>query len=318
MWSRATPATSAVATSVVAKSVAPPSAGAAGAAFQAERAFADLRDLVAIGPRPAGSPGAAQARTLISDRLRQAGWPVAEQPFSVSAPDGRAVEMINVVGSRRGEKPGRIVLGTHYDTKHIEGMHFVGANDGASGVALLLELARALGRAPRPYTVELAFFDGEEAFGPSIVPGDGLFGSNAMAAKLAGENALGSIQALILVDMIGDRDLNLGLDTNSDPDLLRLAREIASGHGDAALFDPAQTFGLVDDHMPFVDRGLERVLGLIDFQYGAKRSPGPLWHTEGDNLQAVSAESLKRAGRVVVELVTRLEQTAGPADAPNP
>jgi hypothetical protein len=319
VWSRGTPTSRSAAVVpvvVVDAAAAPPAAQPA--AFQGERALADLRDLVAIGPRPAGSPGAARARALIAERLRQAGWPVSEQAFSVAGPGGRPVEMVNLIGSRRGQQAGRIVLGTHYDTKDIAGMQFLGANDGASGVALLLELARALGRAQRAFGIDLVFFDGEEAFGPNITGRDGLYGSNAMAAKLAGEGALDAIQALILVDMIGDRDLNLGLDSNSDAELLRLAREIAAEQGHPTLFDPGQTFALVDDHMPFRDRGLARVLALIDFQFGAKQSPGPLWHTEGDNLQAVSAESLNRVGRVVVELVTRIEgrpvQTQGAAN----
>jgi glutaminyl-peptide cyclotransferase len=187
-------------------------------------------------------------------------------------------------------------------------------------VAVLLEVARSLGRAPRPgHAVELVFFDGEEAFGPSITGRDGLYGANALAAKLAGEGALGSIEALVLVDMIGDRELNLGLDSNSDAGLLRMAREIAAEQGDADLFDPSSTFALVDDHLPFRQRGVERVLALIDFQFGAKYSPGPLWHTERDNLQAVSAESLNRIGRLVVQLVGRIERdAAGRADAAVP
>jgi glutaminyl-peptide cyclotransferase len=272
----------------------------AGPEFNGARAFADLRDLVGIGPRPAGSPGAAATRELIRTRLRQAGWTVEDHVFTVSSPSGEPVEMVNLIASLAGAEQDSIVLGTHYDTKRFD-RRFLGANDGASGVAVLLELARLLGVSRPRLTLRLAFFDGEEAFGPTINNVDGLYGSRALADKWLQEGELDKIRALLLVDMVGDRDLNLCLDQYSAPNLRALLLEEGEG-----IVDPKQSLYLVDDHIPFRERGLDQVLLLLDFQYGSRETPGPLWHTPGDDLPAVSAESLQRVGDLVVRLLGRL------------
>jgi Zn-dependent M28 family amino/carboxypeptidase len=153
----------------------------------------------------------------------------------------------------------------------------------------------------------MLFFDGEEAFGPSITESDGLYGSQALAEKMLQEGELEKTRALLLIDMVGDRDLNLAIDQNSAPDLLELYLQEAKD-----LVDPNQTFALIDDHIPFRQRGLEQVLALIDFQYGSRSSPGPLWHTAADDLPAVSAQSLSRVGDLVVRLVARMMEAGGP------
>lgn len=274
--------------------------------FDGERAFVDLQDQVRIGPRPAGSEGAAATRDLIRQRLRQAGWPVVEHRFRLVRPDGVEVEGVNLRARLPGERSDPIWLGAHYDTKDIPGVRFVGANDGASGVAVLLELARTLGRERRPFTIELVFFDGEEAFGRNINARDGLYGSRALAAALVADGSLARIRALILVDMVADRDLNLSVDTTSAPWLRTLLRDAQEDLGEE-LVDPTARVALVDDHTPFQDAGLEDTLALIDFQFGARRQPGPLWHTAGDDLEAVSAESLNRVGGLLVQTLERVE-----------
>jgi Zn-dependent M28 family amino/carboxypeptidase len=214
--------------------------------------------------------------------------------------------MVNLVAELPGEREGWIVFGAHYDTKDLPGVRFVGANDGASGVALLLELARQLESSVRPYGVRLAFFDGEEAFGPTLTGEDGLYGSRALAEEMFRSGELDAVHALIVVDMVADRDLDLVHDRNSSPRLRGLLRESAA----ALQVDEGVTEGpslaIVDDHVPFLEKGLSEVLCLIDFRYGDRSVPGPLWHTAGDRLDAVSAESLNTAGRVVVELYERL------------
>ncbi|MBW2280000.1 MAG: M28 family peptidase [Deltaproteobacteria bacterium] len=278
--------------------------GAPAPAFDGERAYRDLVELVRIGPRPAGSPGAAAARELIGERLRQAGWRVDEHPLRVEV-DGQGIDMTNLIGVMPGERPGLVLIGTHYDTKRLPG--FVGANDGASGVAVLLELARTLGDAPRPYTVWLVFFDGEEALGAGITANDGLFGSRALARQMQREGDLEKIRGFLLVDMVGDRDLGLTEDVGSTPALrqalveeaARLGLEDVLGGGSVAL---------IDDHTPFQALGVEPVLALIDFRFGGDSMPGPLWHTTGDDLSAVSAESLNSVGRLLVEVLRRVER----------
>ena len=278
----------------------------AGPAFDGERAFSDLRALVALGPRPAGSEGARRARELIEGRLRQAGWPVREHVFIARPPQGEPVEMVNLVAELPGERPGWILFGTHYDTKRLPGVRFVGANDGASGVALLLELARQLGAGPRPYGVRFLFFDGEEAFGPELTPRDGLYGSRALAEEMAQAAELDSVHALVVVDMVADRDLDLVDDANSSGALRALVRESAEALGVEEVVREGPRVSIADDHLPFRERGLSEVLCLIDFRYGDRTVPGRLWHTPLDRLDAVSAESLNTAGALVVELYERL------------
>jgi glutaminyl-peptide cyclotransferase len=287
-------------------------APAPAADFDGERAFRDLADLVRIGPRPAGSEGAAKARALIGERLRQAGWRVDEHPLLAQA-GGERIEMVNLIGVLPGERPELILVGTHYDTKALPG--FVGANDGASGAAVLLELARSLGDTPRPYTVWLVFFDGEEALGPDITPNDGLFGSRALSTRMAEEGDLARIRALILVDMVGDRDLHLTEDVRSSPSLRQALAEEAERLGLEDVLQGGGSAPIVDDHTPFRQRGVEEVLALIDFRFGADSMPGPLWHTPEDDLDAVAAGSLNSVGGLVVELLRRIERNAPPRDA---
>jgi hypothetical protein len=274
--------------------------------FDGDRAFSDLADLVAIGPRPAGSSGAERARRLIGDRLRQAGWKAEIRPFVAESPSGEAVEMANVVGVLEGAREERILLVTHYDTKRIPGIRFVGANDGASGAALLLEVARQLGTRKPPFTLWLVFCDGEEAFGQAITARDGLYGSTALARELQREGELDHIRALILVDMVADADLNLTLDLGSSARLRHLLRRVAREAGLESALDPHSRVLLVDDHTPFARLGVDPVLALIDFEFGARSSPGPYWHTERDDLDAVSAESLNTVGTLTVELIERI------------
>jgi len=278
------------------------------AGFDGARAFQDLEALVRIGPRPAGSPGAERARELIRERLRQAGWVVEEHAFDVQAPGAKKVTMKNVIGRRAGASPERVLLITHYDTKNIPGIVFVGANDGASGAAVLLELARVLGAQNLPLTTDLVFADGEEAFGPSITNTDGLYGSTALAERMRQDGSLEDLRSVILVDMVGDRDLNLAVDLGSSPLLRKLFAGEARRLGHGALVDEEAIMSVIDDHSPFASRGVEQVLALIDFQFGARVSPGPLWHTAGDDLGAVSAASLNTIGGVLVEAVRVIEE----------
>jgi glutaminyl-peptide cyclotransferase len=280
--------------------------GARPSEFDAARAFRDLEALVKIGPRPAGSAGAAEARALIRDRLRQAGWLVEAHDFSVARSGGGPVAMTNLSARRSGNGAPRTLVVTHYDTKNIPGIPFVGANDGASGVAVLLELARTIASDAPPLPLELIFFDGEEAFGESISADDGLFGSKALAERMANEGTLAKVGAVVEVDMVGDRDLNLALDMRSSPALIKSFEAAAAKLGLPPPFDPRQALGVIDDHSSFQDRGVKEVLALIDFQYGARVSPGPRWHTAGDTLEAVSADSLNSVGKTLVETLRSL------------
>jgi glutaminyl-peptide cyclotransferase len=273
-------------------------AASAGPRFDGGAALRHVERLVAIGPRPAGSPGGARAREYITGELRRAGVQVRVEPFEAETPDGR-VKMANVVGVLAGRRSDVILVGGHYDTKVFREFRFVGANDGGSSTALLLELARALSTRPREYTYWIVFFDGEEARG-AWTSADSLYGSRRMAADLARRNQLP--RAVIVADMIGDRDLNIRREASSTAWLTDLVWAAARRLGQSAHFLPDAT-AVEDDHVPFLRVGVPAAL-LIDFDF-------PSWHTAGDTLDKVSGRSLQVVGDVLLEALPALEDRLG-------
>jgi glutaminyl-peptide cyclotransferase len=242
-----------------------------------DAAWSRLVRQVELGPRPAGSA----ASRKLARQLR------AELPRGSfqAVPDG----LRNVVGFVPGSDPSRtVVVGAHYDTKDIPG--FVGANDGAGGTALVVELARSIEpRQLRPSTVFI-LFDGEES------PDDkhdflktGLRGSKVAAARY--KNA----EAMILLDFVGDRDLSLPRERFSDQALWRRLRAAARRVGTAAVFPDRTQASILDDHYPFRQRGVPSI-DLIDFDYAC-------WHRKCDNLSRVSKRSLDAVGETVYELL---------------
>jgi Zn-dependent M28 family amino/carboxypeptidase len=196
--------------------------------------------------------------------------------------------------------PGRrrdvILLGGHYDTKWFEDFRFVGANDGGSSTALLLEVARVLAARPREYTYWVVWFDGEEARG-SWTDRDSLYGSRELAAALRRERRLP--RAVIVVDMIGDRDLTVRRGTSSSGWLTDLVWASAARRGHGAHFLP-HAMAVADDHAPFLAAGVPATL-LIDFDY-------PPWHTADDTLDKVSARSLGIVGDVLLDALPAVER----------
>ena len=169
--------------------------------FDGKRAYEGLLKVVKFGPRPAGSPALDQLRGYIESELRTLGMQVRRHEFEASTPQG-IKKMVNLVGIVQGSVPGVIVLGNHYDTKYFPDFEFVGANDGGSTTAWMLEMARALGPKRTGRTVWLCFFDGEEAF-KEWSAADSLYGSREFVLDLRGKNELASIKAMVNVDMIG-------------------------------------------------------------------------------------------------------------------
>jgi Zn-dependent M28 family amino/carboxypeptidase len=267
-------------------------------AFDGDAALRHVAALVAIGPRPAGSPAAARARAYISSQLAKAGVEVRLQPFEADTPHGR-LPMANVIGVVRGRRPDVIMLGGHYDTKWFKEIPFVGANDGGSSAALLLELARRLAAAPREFTYWVAFFDGEEAR-ESWTAQDSLYGSRRMAQELQRERRLP--RALIVADMIGDRNLGIRRESLSTPWLTDAVWRSAQrlGHGRHFL---GETQTVEDDHAPFLAAGVPAAL-LIDFDYQP-------WHTADDTLDKVSAQSLHIVGQVLLDVLPTVEARVG-------
>jgi Iap family predicted aminopeptidase len=266
--------------------------------FDAERAFADLEAQVEIGPRPSGSQGSERLVDFLVAELEAAG----AEDVQVQRPHR------NVVASIPGIAEGTVVVGAHHDTKDIPG--FLGANDGASGVAVVLELARSLA-AEAPLdgpSISIALFDAEEARGDRPLSEDGARGSRQYVtyAQRAeqGSPALGDITSMILFDLVGDCDLQIPLEAYSDPELFerfaQAAREV-SGTDSAAPFEgTADAIG--DDHVPFLEAGIP-ALDVIDFTYGGDVSPGTYWHTREDTLDKVCPESLEAVGEPAVRVL---------------
>ena len=274
---------------------APPAASEA--TFSGTRALDDVRHLVAIGPRVAGMPGAAAARDYISSQLKAAGLDVEEQPFDVTTPRG-SVHMINlraiIRGLPRRDAPSqvpvpRIIVAGHYDTKLFTDFTFVGANDGGSSTAFLIELARALKPRTLPMDVELLFLDGEEAVG-EWRDEDHTYGSRYYVQAGKKTATLKTIAAMILVDMIGDSDLRILRESNSTPWLTQLVWRTASRLGRPEFVN--QTTAIEDDHLEFLAAGVPSV-DIIDLDY-------PAWHRADDTMDKLSAKSLQAVGDVVL------------------
>jgi glutaminyl-peptide cyclotransferase len=263
--------------------------------FDADRAFEDVRAMVELGPRPSGSDANAQQAELLAAELREAGV----ENVTVGE------ELRNVTGVIAGEGEGYVVLAAHHDTKDLPG--FVGANDGASGAAVVLELARSL---PKPLpgpSLAIALFDGEEARGDRAFEADGTRGSEAYVAvardggdPAAGIPPLAEIEAMVLLDMVGDCDLQIPREFSSDERIYGAFAEAAGG----APFEGV-TGSILDDHVPFLERGIPAV-DLIDFTFGGNSSPGEYWHTDEDTLDKVCPESLDAVGEAGLEALQRL------------
>jgi peptidase M28-like protein len=274
--------------------------GGARVAFDGGRAYEHVRQMVSIGPRPAGSAALEQTRKYIKDQLAAAGVKVVEQPFEAETPLGR-VKMTNLIATIPGAKPERIAIAGHYDTKLFREFKFVGASDGGSSAGFLIEAARVLAARRNPYTMELLFLDGEEAV-IDWTGTDHTYGSRhyVEAAKKAG--TLPTLKALVLVDMIGDRNLNIKREANSTP-WLTDAMWAAADRLKLRQYFLDETTPIEDDHMPFLQAGVQAV-DLIDLDY-------PPWHTASDTLDQISARSLQVVGDVVMEALPAIETRLG-------
>jgi Zn-dependent M28 family amino/carboxypeptidase len=211
------------------------------------------------------------------------------------------IKMVNIIGTIPGRRPERIALATHYDTKRFQDIKFVGASDGASSTAAVLELARVLKNRQNEFTIELLFLDGEEAVNIEWRDPDNTYGSKyyVQAAKQA--RTLAALKALVLLDMVGDRDLDIRPDSNSARWLNAIVWSSAARLGYSSTFVP-EGFTVEDDHLPFVEAGVPSI-DIIDLDY-------PQWHTAQDDLAHVSARSLQIVGDVVLDAWPQIEAAA--------
>lgn len=277
--------------------------------FSGGKAFEHVRSQVSIGPRPSGSEGIAKARGHIATTLRTFGWDVENQTFTATpTPAVGPMGFVNVI-ARFPSAPGqsaprdtqRAIIASHYDTKRMEGVTFVGANDSASSTGALLELARVLATVPDlARQVELVFFDGEEAiveFGDPDSGPDGLVGSRHYALSLRGTGRAAQFRFAIVWDMIGDADLGITFPSDSP-------REIAGG-----LITASEVLGtrkhlgyaatpILDDHVPLARIARIPAIDVIDFDY-------PHWHTPADTLDKLSPDSLQIIGQMTLWYLRR-------------
>ncbi len=272
-------------------------AGQAPLPFDGSRAYEHLKHQVAIGPRAAGTAANAETRRYIMSTLAGFGIKAAEQPFDADTPIGR-VKMANVIATLPGARAERIIIASHFDTKPFKDIRFVGASDGASSTAALLELGRVLQAKQRPLTIELLFLDGEEAF-EQWTGTDHTYGSRYYVGAARKNGTLAGIKALILLDMIGDKNLNIRREENSTPWLTDVIWSTAWRLGYRQQFLDEAT-PIEDDHIEFLKAGVEAV-DIIDLDY-------PAWHTAEDTLENVSAKSLQIVGEVVVAALPEIEQ----------
>jgi hypothetical protein len=257
--------------------------------FSGDKAFAHVERLVDFGARPAGSEAIEKSRHYIEEQLRLSGWQVARQAFTDDTPRGK-VSFVNLIARFPvgGKSAPMFLLCSHYDTKTFDAIKFVGANDGGSSTGLLLELARVIGRHPNlAAKIQLVFFDGEEAY-ERFSDTDGLYGSRYFAKHLEGGN---QFRGGILFDMVGDRSLDITLPADSPPEM---ARDIFAAAESLKLRNYFTYLDreMIDDHSPLNASGIPTI-DIIDFDY-------PAWHTAGDTLDKISAQSLQIVGSVAL------------------
>ncbi len=270
--------------------------------FDGQAALEATRRVVSFGPRLAGSPAHRKLRQWLTGELRPLKCELVEDPFTATTPLGPR-QMTNLIAKFPGSSRRIVVVSGHYDTYAREGLHFVGANDGGSSTAFLLQLARTLAHAPHRASVWLVWFDGEESL-VSWQGNDHTYGSRHLASKWKSEGVVEKILALINVDMIGDAELSLVYELESTAWLRDLVWSVAGRLGYSAQFSRRFRTAIGDDHVPFLEAGAP-ALDLIDFDYG----PGnQYWHTERDTMDKLSARSFEIVGRVVMETIRTLEQ----------
>jgi glutaminyl-peptide cyclotransferase len=275
---------------------------APGIELSGERALDEVRRFVALGPRDSGTPGAERAATYLLERFGQLGIDAEIEEFEDASPQGQTV-FRNVVGKLPGKTGGILMFGSHYDTK--SGIDdFEGANDSGSSTGLLFELARTYA-AGAPHALEIWFvhFDGEECM-VEYGKHDGLHGSRRLAETMEADGSLRRVAALILLDMVGDRNLTITFPRNGTPELTSMAFDAARELGVRRHFQ-LYRYPILDDHVPFYERGV-RAINFIDFHYGSMPGSNDHWHTAEDSMDKLSAESLETVGRVAQRLADQI------------
>jgi glutaminyl-peptide cyclotransferase len=277
-----------------------------GSGFSEANTWQHLEKIVAFGPRPSGSQANEDLRKYITSELETLGLSVTKEPFTDETPIG-PIDFENLFVDIPPNTPGadpkapKVIVGAHFDTKIIENEdgspnRFVGANDGGSGTAMLLELARVMTREGfrRSAPLRLLFIDGEEAVNFQWAGNDNTYGSRYHAKMLVETKQVDNVGAVVILDMLGDKNLTIYHDTYSRPELTKIFQEAAAARGLGQYMDPRRRMPVKDDHLSFQAVGIPAV-DLIDFEYGAATH---IWHTNDDTLENCSSVNMARAGTI--------------------
>lgn len=272
-----------------------------------DRAYEHVAKLVGYGPHPSGSEALGRAASYITTQLQDYGLTADEQVFVAQTPYGTK-QFRNVIAKTRVQQDGPnrvIIIASHYDTKLFTNATFVGANDGGSSTGTLLEIARVAADQPNLWFV---FFDGEEAM-VQFTDTDGLWGSKFFVDSLKNKDELKDVKAMILLDMVGDKNLKVTVAGTIGTEVFDAAR--------SAGFRDYFTYGantILDDHVPFERAGIPAVdlidADLIKFNFGNPPGPREYWHTERDTLDKIAPHSLEVVGQTTLRLIELLQNQA--------
>ncbi|MFN2579177.1 MAG: M28 family peptidase [Pyrinomonadaceae bacterium] len=286
--------------------------------FDADRAFDYVRKQVEFGPRPPGSPELEKTRGYIIDQLRSFGLNVTTDEFHATTPVGDR-RMVNIIAELPGGSNDIVIIGSHYDTKLFKEFKFVGANDAASSTGALMEIAGVLAaKKLNKLTYRFVFFDGEEAFCRewddchNVNPGDAktplpdnTYGSRHYVAQLVARNETPRVKAMILMDMMGFKNLRLGRADLGTTWLQDIVWQTGKQLGYKEFVDMTEGVG-DDDHSPFLKAGIDS-LDIIQLStYGINDSE--FWHTKEDTLDKISPKSLKIVGDTIIASLPKIEE----------
>jgi glutaminyl-peptide cyclotransferase len=268
--------------------------------FDSARAMQYVKEIVAFGPRPLGSANHKKVEDYLHAHLKDDS--VEDDAFMIDSSEGK-FPVRNIIAKFPGTRDGIIVIASHYDTNWpLRNTTYIGANDGASSSALLLEIANQLrGKKLDGYTVWLLWDDAEESMRLPWYDPEALYGVRHLAKKWKDDGTIKQMKAFILEDMIGDADLNIERDEDSTPWLEQMVYQAAKRLGYQSHFF-ARTIPMEDDHIPFVQLGVPSA-DLIDFDYGYNNV---FWHTTQDTVDKLSPKSLEIVGTVTLETVRML------------
>jgi len=259
-----------------------------------------IKNIVSYGPHPAGSDAQKKVAQYLVQQMTSIGLKVHTHSFRPITPQGR-LEMKNIWGVIKGDQDSVIILASHYDSKYFENFSFIGANDSGSSSGLLLELARILSETnPTNHSLWIVFFDGEESF-HEWTRIDSLYGSREFVKMLKRNGNLEKISSLILLDMVGDKNLQLFQDLNSSKWLNRIIWNKASQMGHGKIFAKRGNVVAEDDHLPFAREGVP-VVDIINLNY-------KYWHRKEDTLDKLSTYNLTAVGNVILSSLAEISQS---------